>query len=212
MNIDDALRVLEAVVDLWPNEQAWSDRTGEAWIAQLTHHDIETVTAALIDLHGRRSRRPAWADVAEAIKAAHRAASAHQQTALPAAPPDLERQVNSARMIPRKKVYEHHGHDRGGPGSCWCAGHDHSTREAFGFSTTFVMVKDPRGDGLVKRDHNDPVPGWWFDCPKCGDAQLAQHYCSSWTPAGIAFMREAGLRATAVATPVEMDPRTAADF
>ena len=205
MNIDDALRVLEAVVDLWPNEQAWSDRTGEAWIAQLTHHEFEVVRAALVSLHSTKTFRPAWAEVAEQIRAEKRAMAAHAP-ALPAAPVDLERQADQVKRVERvsrRALFEHRNHTRAGAGKCWCAAHDHSNRTAFGITITYVLV----GPDKTKREHHDPVPGWWFDCPQCGDPQSAQHFCSMWTPAGIAFMKAARPgEQVVVVPPVAMEP------
>lgn len=215
MNVDEALGVLEAVMDLWPNEQAWSDRTGEAWLAQLTHYDVADVRAALVELHGKRARRPAWSDVAEQLRAIARAHVAHQP-ALPAAPPDFEKQVTRAGGVKRARqrgVLEHRGHTKEGAGSCWCSVHDHTNTAPFGYSVTFVRTKDREGNE-VRREHYDPVPGYFFDCPhpSCGDPMLAQHYCSTWTKAGIEFMRSRNLRATTTASAVEMDRRDGQEF
>jgi Zn ribbon nucleic-acid-binding protein len=53
-----------------------------------------------------------------------------------------------------------------------CSAHDHSRVEAFGFDR----------DG-------QPVPGWWFCCPRCGTAE-SQDHVRRWTEAGMAWVRD----------------------
>lgn len=53
-----------------------------------------------------------------------------------------------------------------------CSTHDHSNRAAFGFDR----------DG-------QPVPAWWFSCPRCGTAE-SQDHIHRWTEAGMAWVRD----------------------
>lgn len=52
-----------------------------------------------------------------------------------------------------------------------CSRHVHDDTRPYGFD----------------RDRQ-PVPAWWFTCPKCGHDE-AQVYVAEWTPAGIAHMK-----------------------
>lgn len=63
-----------------------------------------------------------------------------------------------------------------------CSRHDHSDKRVFGYTG-----QDP---------YREAVPAWWFNCPACGNAQSAQHFCSSWTPEGSEFMRREQRRAS----------------
>lgn len=53
-----------------------------------------------------------------------------------------------------------------------CQPHDHSDKRDF----------------CLDRD-GQPVPGWWFNCPRCGTAE-SQVHANRWTEAGIAWMRD----------------------
>lgn len=52
------------------------------------------------------------------------------------------------------------------------AGHDHTDRRDFCLDTDM-----------------QPVPAWWFNCPRCGTAE-SQVHAHRWTEAGIAWMRD----------------------
>lgn len=180
MNIDDALLVIEKLVDLWPQQTEMPDGSTEAWIAQLQPYDLDVIAEALIALHSESKFRPAWAEVkAMARTVVNRRDAAQQQRALPAAPPDkaaLKRAADEARKIGRFKGAAHD--------------HDHTNKVAFGIHTTMQTVMGP--NGREQRKFDEPVPGWWFDCPGCGNAALAQYFCSMWTPAGTAYMKQIG--------------------
>lgn len=68
--------------------------------------------------------------------------------------------------------------------------HDHADKRAFGFD----------------RDRQ-PVPAWWFNCPRCGTSESKVHL-ESMTSSGIAWLREHdGTKGTWYA-PAEPDPTT----
>lgn len=53
-----------------------------------------------------------------------------------------------------------------------CKLHDHTAVDPFGFDR----------DG-------QPVPGWWFCCPRCGTVESQEHV-KHWTKAGMAWVRD----------------------
>jgi hypothetical protein len=63
-------------------------------------------------------------------------------------------------------------HSRHPDGCPVCSKHDHSDRDPFGYD----------------RD-NQPVPAWWFTCPRCGTYESQEHV-KHWTKAGMAWVRE----------------------
>lgn len=50
-----------------------------------------------------------------------------------------------------------------------CSKHDHSDKRPFGYDNDM-----------------QPVPGWWFNCPRCGTAE-SQVHVNRWTADGIAW-------------------------
>lgn len=61
-----------------------------------------------------------------------------------------------------------------------CSLHDHSITVPYGYD----------------RDHQ-PIPGWWFTCPRCGDPEGAQLHIHKWTATGLNHMRHNDRQAAA---------------
>ena len=194
MNVDEALQVVDRVVDLWPSD-TWAEGTVEAWCVQLARYDVSVVAAALEQLHNDRPRRPAWSDLVAVLRAMMRTDEA--QAALPAAPADHAKAVSGARNArPARRTNPataHALHDKNGKGECkTCGPCDHTDRTPFGRHTVTMTVTGRDGNPEQRAFH-EAVPAYFFTCPGCGDPQLAQHYISEWFRPGIAFMRSAGL-------------------
>lgn len=157
----------------------------------MQRYEVPMIAEALVDLHSSRARRPAWADVVAAVRAvaARHAALAGERRALDAGPRPAPSPaaVRGVKAKHQRSAWDHIRHVRGGPGGCWCAGHDHSDTTPYAMTTSVQYSDGPTGRKSVS--HHEPVPAWWFSCPRCGDPETAQHFASTWTPAGMAFMR-----------------------
>lgn len=72
--------------------------------------------------------------------------------------------------------------------------HDHSDKRIFGFTITRQRATEPQSDGShTFFEHREDVPAWWFTCPGCKAGPESAAYCDTWTPDGMAWMREHGI-------------------
>lgn len=53
-----------------------------------------------------------------------------------------------------------------------CSKHDHSDKRSFGADSTM-----------------QPVPGWWFNCPRCGTSE-SQIHVMRWERAGLEWIKD----------------------
>lgn len=72
--------------------------------------------------------------------------------------------------------------------------HDHTDKRVFGFHDGGYAVrqKDKAGNETGERrivEHKEPIPAYYFTCPRCGGGGLAQYLVSMWTPLGMEWMK-----------------------
>lgn len=180
--------------------QGWSEEAETQWLADFFAYEYVDMAEGLRRLHDAHKSNfvPGWGLVVEQVHAARaermRRENERRAALSPAQVETEQQRATSLRLLRlmRRAMAEpvHHQHAHGDAKCPTCSKHDHSNTTAFGFTVSTQRADRPDREGNVNDvKHQTPVPGWHFDCSRCGNADAAQHACDTWTFEGIAFMR-----------------------
>lgn len=230
MNNREAAAVMQMVHASWPGHR-WTEEAEDLWLRDLVSIEAEVGVAAVQDCRTRLDYAPSWHQYLEAVRNVRRARASSSHTAIGSGPSTtIEGRSKLARTVRGLKtrtgslaahnhkarvvnVYDASGQpvvdEDGAPvvetlvgrAACpVCLKHDHSDRTIYGFTITKSAFDTSEGKKII--EHKEPVPAWYFTCPRCGVFEQAQEFCSTWTPAGIAHSR--AQRATVASPAMEV--------